>query len=235
MARPLRIEFPGAVYNVTSRGNAREPIYLNDRDRSVFLAVLAETVKRYGWICHAYSLMDDHYHLLVETPEPNLSLGMRHLNGVYTQAFNGRYKRVGHLFQGRFRSILVEKDSHLLELSRYAALNPVRVGVVKGPGDWPWSSYRATAGMGKAPAFLSVDWMLHQFGKTKKEAWKRYVDFVHEGLSAESPMKEVTGQIIYGGESFVAKIQKLLAKRTLGEEIPRRERRVPAIPCVPLS
>ena len=111
MARPLRLEFPGAIYHITSRGNAREDIFVDDRDREVFLSVLTDTVDRYNWLCHAYCLMDNHYHLLIETPDPTLSLGMRQLNGVYTQAFNRMHHRVGHIFQGRYKSILVEKLS----------------------------------------------------------------------------------------------------------------------------
>jgi REP-associated tyrosine transposase len=127
MARPLRLEFPGAIYHLTGRGNARQKIFFADPDRELFLDTFGGVVSRYGWICHAYCLMANHYHLLVETPKANLSLGMRQLNGVYTQAFNRRHKRVGHLFQGRFKAILVEKESYLLELCRYIVLNPVRV------------------------------------------------------------------------------------------------------------
>jgi len=126
MARPLRIEFPGAVYHVTSRGNARRKIYRDDEDREAFLATLAWVAERFGWRCHAYCLMDNHFHLLLETPQPNLSRGMRQLNGVYTQSFNRRHRKAGHLFQGRFKAILAEKDSYLLELARYIVLNPVR-------------------------------------------------------------------------------------------------------------
>ena len=145
MARPLRIEYPGAVYHVTSRGNARESIFLEDTDRQIFLEVLEAVVGKYNWLCHAYCLMDNHYHILVETPDPNLSLGMRQLNGVYTQGFNRRHNRVGHVFQGRYKSILVEKNEHLLELCRYIVLNPVRAGLVSNPGKGDWSSYRSTA------------------------------------------------------------------------------------------
>jgi putative transposase len=146
MSRPLRIEFPGAFYHVTSRGNARKKIFLNDIDRVSFIETLAWVVERFGWICHAYCLMDNHFHLLIETPMPNLSLGMRQLNGVYTQRFNRRHKRVGHLFQGRFKSILVEQDRYLLELCRYIVLNPVRAKMVAASEEYPWSSYRATVG-----------------------------------------------------------------------------------------
>jgi len=157
MARPLRIEFEGAVYHVTSRGNAREDIFLSDSDREMFLKTLAHVVDRFGWVCHAYYLMGNHYHLMIETPQANLSRGMRQLNGIYTQRFNREYHRVGHVFQGRFKSILVEKDAYLLELSRYIVRNPVAAGMVNDVTAWPWSSYRATAGDISAPGFLRVD------------------------------------------------------------------------------
>lgn len=165
MSRPLRLEFPGAIYHVTSRGNARQAIVADDRDRSQWLTLLAHVVARYGWLCHAYCLMDNHYHLLIETPQPNLSLGMRQLNGRYTQAYNRRHARVGHLFQGRFTAILVEKEAHLLELCRYVVLNPVRANLVTHPRLWAWSSYRATVGETKAPVWLMTDWILSQFGQ----------------------------------------------------------------------
>jgi REP element-mobilizing transposase RayT len=147
MARPLRIEYSGAVYHITSRGNAREKIYIDDQDRENFLGVLGEVVRKYNWLCHAYCLMDNHYHLLVETPDANLSIGMRQLNGVYTQLYNRRHRRTGHIFQGRYKAILVDKDNYLLELSRYVVLNPVRARLAKLPEHWKWSSYGATAGV----------------------------------------------------------------------------------------
>lgn len=131
MARPLRLEFPGAIYHVTARGNARNAIFLDDEDRALFLGGLGEVVTRFGWLCHAYCLMDNHYHLLIETPEGNLSLGMRQLNGIYTQRFNQRHGCVGHVFQGRFKAIVVDRDSYLLELCQYAVLNPIRAGMVE--------------------------------------------------------------------------------------------------------
>jgi putative transposase len=130
MARPLRLEFAGAIYHLTSRGNARQKVFFSDADRELFLSTLAGVVSRYGWFCHAYCLMANHYHLLIETPKANLSIGMRQLNGIYTQSFNRRHNRVGHLFQGRFKAIVVERESHLLELCRYIVLNPRRVKAV---------------------------------------------------------------------------------------------------------
>ena len=150
MARPLRIEFAGALYHVTARGNARQDIYEDDDDRRIFLKYLARVCDRHEWLCHAYCLMPNHYHLLVETGKPTLSKGMMYLNGVYTQYYNRQHARVGHLFQGRFKAVLVEKDAYLLELSRYIVLNPVR-GVAKLAKGWLWSSYRATAGLAPSP------------------------------------------------------------------------------------
>jgi putative transposase len=225
MVRPLRIEYPGAVYHVTSRGNAREAIFLSDADRQTFLDVLADTVRKYNWLCHAYCLMDNHYHLVIETPDPNLSLGMRQLNGVYTQAFNRVHQRVGHVFQGRYKSIVVEKDSHLLELCRYVVLNPVRAGMAAKPDKWRWSSYQSTAYAGTVPDYLTVDWVLGQFSAKKTAARSRYRKFVAEGMVREmQPWKEVVGQVFLGGESFVARMEELLGNRREIGEIPRAQR-----------
>jgi REP element-mobilizing transposase RayT len=207
MARPLRLEFPHAVYHVTSRGNARQKIVRTDIDRQAFLAALALVVDRFSWRCHAYCLMDNHYHLLIETPLPNLSLGMRQLNGPYTQSFNRRHRRVGHLFQGRFKAILVEKDAHLLELCRYVVLNPVRAKLFKRPERWAWSSYRATAGQSAVPAFLTVTWILEQFASRLRVAQQRYQAFVMDGIGGEGPWDQLRGQLYLGSDTFVARHQ----------------------------
>ena len=219
MARPLRLEFAGAVYHLTSRGNARQKVFFTDEDRQLFLDTLAQVVSRYGWICHAYCLMANHYHLLVETPKANLSIGMRQLNGIYTQSFNRRHKRVGHLFQGRFKAILVEKESYLLELCRYIVLNPVRVKGGAEMGAWKWSSYRATAGLASVPEFLSIDWLLEQFGKNRPAAQKQYRAFVREGLESR-PWEKLKGQIYLGSEEF---IERHSAEDKEIREIPRAQ------------
>jgi REP element-mobilizing transposase RayT len=219
MARPLRIEYPGAVYHVTSRGNARQDIVADDRDRSQFLTMLAHVVDRFGWRCHAYCLMNNHYHLLLETPQPNLSLGMRQLNGRYTQAYNRRHERVGHLFQGRFTAILVEKEAHLLELCRYVVLNPFRAKMVSHPRLWAWSSYRATVGETQAPNWLTIDWILGQFSHQVGPARDRYRTFVAEGRGGPQPWDQLTGQIYLGSEDFVAQHQPNRVIR----DIPRRQ------------
>jgi putative transposase len=150
-----RIEFAGALYHITSRGNGRKHIYASDSDRRMWLEVFGEVCRRFNWACHAYCLMGNHYHLLVETPESNLSLGMRQLNGVYTQRFNRSQNRVGRVFQGRYKAILVEKGSYLRELARYIVLNPVRARLVRSAKDWAWSSYSATAGFENSAPWLN--------------------------------------------------------------------------------
>ena len=217
MSRPLRLEFPGAVYHLTSRGNARRKIFFSDTDRTNFLDTLSQVISRFSWICHAYCLMANHYHLLIETPKPNLSLGMRQLNGLYTQSFNRRHKRVGHLFQGRFKAIVVQKESYLLELCRYIVLNPVRIKGDVRIDAWKWSSYRATAGLVSVPEFLNTDWVLSQFGKNRPTAHKRYREFVRDGL-ASRPWEAVRGQIYLGSEKF---IEKHSAENVELTEIPR--------------
>ncbi|MFN7087552.1 MAG: REP-associated tyrosine transposase [Burkholderiales bacterium] len=224
MARPLRIEFPGAVYHVTSRGNARQKIFRDDEDRETFLATFAWVVERFGWRCHAYCLMDNHFHLLIETPQPNLSRGMRQLNGVYTQGFNRRHRKAGHLFQGRFKAILVEKDSYLLELARYIVLNPVRAKMVKAPERYAWSSYRPTLGLAPMPAALTPDWILEQFAATRPAARKRYAEFVHAGIGHASPWQQLKGQVLLGSEAFIEKMAPKLKESSTTLEIPKRQR-----------
>tara|TARA_Y200000002_G_C22480933_1_gene578715 strand:+ start:109 stop:639 length:531 start_codon:yes stop_codon:yes gene_type:complete len=170
MARPLRIQYPGAVYHVTSRGDRRENIYESDADRQAFLSTLWDVCERFNWICHAWCLMSNHYHLVIETPEANLSKGMRQLNGVYTQRFNRQHSKVGHLFQGRFKGILVQKDSYLVELLRYVVLNPVRAKMVVDVSDWPWSSYHVMVGKSTSPRCMNRAWLLSNFGKRSETA-----------------------------------------------------------------
>jgi REP element-mobilizing transposase RayT len=181
MSRPLRLELAGGVYHVTSRGDGQEDIYLSDADRLAWLDVFGQVCARFNWVCHAWCQMTNHYHLLIETPEANLSQGMRQLNGVYTQRFNRAHERVGHVFQGRYKAILVERDSYLLELARYVVLNPLRAGMVRRLENWPWSSYLATCGQVASPEWLQTDWILAQFGRQRASAIRKYVEFVHEG------------------------------------------------------
>jgi len=224
MARPLRLEFPGAIYHVTSRGNARLPVYQHDGDRREFLALLGAVVDRFHWLCHGYCLMDNHYHLVVETPEGNLSAGMRQLNGVFTQRVNRRHGRVGHLFQGRFKAILVDRDAYLLELCRYVVLNPVRAGMVASPGDHLWSSYRATVGEEPPPSWLTTDWVLSQFGARRGPARERYRRFIRDGLDAPSPWEALRGQVVLGDEGFLQRLAPLLRGAEALAEVPRAQR-----------
>jgi REP element-mobilizing transposase RayT len=220
MARPLRIEFPGAVYHVTGRGNQQRTTFEDDADRGLFLAVLARSVDRFDLTLHAYCLMGNHYHLLVETPSAGLGRAMRDVNGVYTQAFNSRHRTVGHLFQGRYKAILVERDAHMLELARYVVLNPVRAGLCKSPDEYRWSSYRATAGLEPVPPLLTVDWLLAQLAGRPARARERYRAFVADGLGVD-PFADLRG-VVLGDDEFVA---ETTAKRSATGEAPRGERR----------
>jgi REP element-mobilizing transposase RayT len=232
MARPLRIEYPNAVYHVTSRGNARNKIFLSDQDRENFLFVLSSVIKRFNWLCHAYCLMDNHYHLMIETPDANLSRGMRQLNGVYTQKYNWWHSKTGHIFQGRYKSILIEKENYLLELSRYVVLNPVRANMVQKSEERKWSSYEATAGLKTVPDYLTVGWILGLFSRNNKEAQKQYRKFVIEGIQQDSPWNDLQGQILLGEEGFIDKFKDHLTDKEKIKEIPRAQRYVnrPALP-----
>lgn len=221
MARPLRLEFAGALYHLTARGNARAEIYRDDEDRQLFLELLSKEIAQQGWRCYAYCLMSNHYHILIETPEGNLVSGMRRLNGVYTQAFNRRHRRVGHVFQGRYKAIVVDRDSYGLELCRYIVLNPVRAKMVKRPQDWRWSSYRATAGFASAADWLDVAWVLGQFGHRARTAYRR---FVSEGIGQASPWEHLRGQIWLGGEEFRKRMGKLVQGKPLSNVAKAQQR-----------
>ena len=220
MSRPLRIEFPGALYHVMARGNAREPIFHIDADREAFCAGLDRVCERFEWRLWAYCLMDNHYHLLVETLKPNLSRGMREVNGVYTQAFNRRHDRVGHVLQGRYKAVLVDKDSYLLELSRYIVLNPVRARLCRSPADWLWSSYLATLGEAGAPDALAVADTLALFSSRVGAARRAYARFVAEGLNQLPPQEKQ--QLYLGDDAFVTRMaQKAISPSS---EVPRSQR-----------
>jgi REP element-mobilizing transposase RayT len=226
MSRPIRIEFSGALYHVTSRGDRREAIYEDEEDRERFLALLGNVASDFNWVCHAWCLMGNHYHLVIETPDGNLSKGMRQLNGVYTQYSNRRHRRVGHLFQGRYKAILVDGDSYLLELARYVVLNPVRAGMVKEPGEWPWSSYLAMVGKQPSPPWLETDGLLAAFGQKRAVAIRRYREFVFQGIGEESIWINLKSQVFLGDEDFVAKSLSHAAG-TEDVNVPRAQRRPP--------
>ena len=224
MARPLRIEFAGALYHVTARGNAQAPIFLDDDDRIYFLNQLARAADRCDWLVHGYCLMGNHYHLLVETRENTLAKGMKYLNGTYSQRFNHSHGRVGHVFQGRYKAILVEKEAHLLELNRYVVLNPVRADMVHSAKDWPWSNYRATAGLIDKPDWLEVAWTLACFGRKRTEATQAYAAFVAEGRNQPAPWEQLRNQIYLGSEAFVDEMQRKLDPEQSLADIPSRQK-----------
>lgn len=228
MSRPLRIEYEGALYHVTSRGNHKSAIFEDDEDRRAFLSLLSDVVSGMGWVCYGYCLMSNHYHLIIETPRANLCRGMRQLNGVYTQASNRRHGRVGHLFQGRYKSIIVDADVYLLELSRYVVLNPVRANMVDDVSQWPWSSYAAMAGLEKVPSLLSVNPVLAHFSRQRDKAQQLYANFVAEGVNKESVWSDLKQQIFLGHDDFVSKVQEKAKGECLDSNIPKVQQLAPA-------
>ena len=225
MTRPLRIQYPGAYYHITSRGNERRNIFRGTGDRNQFLSYLKSAYLRYGAVIHVYCLMDNHYHLLLETPIGNLSQIMRHINGAYTNYFNIRHKRSGHLLQGRYNSFLVEADSYAGELSRYIHLNPVRAGIVDMPERFRWSSHRCYLGKRKRPEWLAEDFILSYFDNDNGNARQKYDEFVKAGINVEgeSPLEETVASTILGSDNFIESIKdKYLDKK-------KRDRIVPAL------
>ncbi len=214
MSRPLRIEFPGAVYHVTSRGDRREDIFVDDTDRAMLLTVVAQGLARFDAQLLSYCLMSNHYHFVLQTRRGNLSALMRHINGVYTQAFNRRRGKMGHLFQGRFKAILVDREAYLLEVCRYVELNPVRAGMVAAVGEWPWSSYRAHVGLADVPTWLgSAELQGYLLGRDVESAADRaaaaraYAVLVSAGLGVNLWEGGLNRQIFLGDDEFVQKMQ----------------------------
>lgn len=224
MSRPLRLEFPGALYHVTARGNRLASIFHDDYDRRTWISVLRNTCARFNISVHAYCQMTNHYHLLLETADGNLSRGMHYLNSVYAQHINRRHALVGHLFQGRFHAVLVQRERHLLELARYVVLNPVRAGMVASPGQWDWSSYHWTVANADPPPWLQTAWLLGQFGDTRSDAVQRYRQFVQQGAGCTSPLKQAKHQLILGDAGFVAR-QRENALDRASSGISRAQRR----------
>lgn len=229
MARPLRLEFAGALYHVTSRGDRREDIFLCDDDRMEWLEVLGTVCSRFNWVVHAYCQMTNHYHLLLETVEGNLSGGMRQLNGLYTQRFNRRHGLSGHLFQGRYKAILVQKETYLLELMRYVVLNPLRAGMVDSLEDWRWSSYPLVIGQEAPPPWLDTEWLLGQFGSRRGEARNAYRQFVMAGKGLPSPLENTRHQLVLGDDAFAERHRQTKDAETL-REVSKAHRRSVALP-----
>ena len=222
MARPLRIEYIGALYHITARGNERKPIYREEGDYQKFLDILSELPQRYGVIIHGYVLMGNHYHLLIETPLGNITRVMHYLNATYTGYFNKKYNRVGHLFQGRYKGYLIEKERYLVSVSKYIHLNPVRAKMVKRPEEYRWSSYGEY--MRKKNGWLSCEWILGQYSKEEAKARRLYKAFVEEGLTLkENPFEALKGGVILGSERFIEEIKKKI-KLKKHREIPESRR-----------
>ena len=224
MARPLRLNVRGGFYHVVSRGNERRTIYPKTEDRRRFLVIFEKVTKTFNVRCHSYCLMGNHYHLLLETPDGNISKAIRQLNGVYAQWFNRRHQRVGHLFQGRFTSRLIDVDAYLLAVARYIVQNPVRANLVAHPSSWIWSSYRALAGMVEPPAFLTTNWLLQSFDSVdRNRARKRYCRFIDTNLQDDDERIRGSGPIL-GSDAFIQKHRCEIAESTPLQEIPREQR-----------
>lgn len=232
MARPLRIEYPGAYYHVINRGNAGESIFKSNRDYEKFLEYLATAADRFAIVIHSYCLMTNHYHLLVETPEANLSAAIQWLNVSYATYFNRKRNRHGHLFQGRFKAVLVEADEYLAQLSRYIHLNPVKAKMVVAPQDYSWSSYAYFIGEREAPEWLTTA-LLRQFSKQRKSAIKHYRAFVEDidADSVENPNKQSVAGCVLGESAFVLWVQEtFLSDDRDAREIPQLKKLQPLIP-----
>jgi len=232
MTRPLRVEYPDAFYHVINRGNYQEKIYINDRDKEKFLEYLEIAADRFSINFHGYCLMSNHYHLLVQTPDANLSKAMQWINVSYATYFNRKRDRHGHLFQGRFKAILIDADEYLKHLSRYIHLNPVRAKMVSSPAEYQWSSYAAFIGQQKAPKFLETNWLLTIFGRNKKQAKGNYQDFVEkvDAKAVENPNKQVTEGFLLGDANFVKWVKEtFLSGRNDEKEIPQLNKLKPRI------
>ncbi|HEX7151667.1 MAG TPA: transposase [Thermoanaerobaculia bacterium] len=227
MARPLRIEFPGALYHITSRGNEQRRIFKSDRDRTQFLLFLGEVARRFGWSVTAYVLMSNHFHLVIQTPEPNLSKGMHWLKGTYAAWFNRHHRRSGHLFQGRFHALLVEKESYFTQVLRYVVLNPVRAGMVRRPEDYRWSSYRATAGLTVAPEWLDVSAALAIFGSELPAARAEYQAFVENGIGCTKRLwDELVNALYLGTEPWLKQMRTIVESKPRSTDHPLAQRAV---------
>ena len=210
MSRPLRIEFPGAVYHVTARANGLQQLFTDINDGSCFMELLGREIAQHRWICHAYCLLEDHYHLVIETPEANLSRGMGRLNMSYSQWFGRQHDQRGHLFYGRYKSIILQKERHLLEVCRHVVLNPVRVQAVNRADHWKWSSYRPLAFEEPEPSWLHRDWLLEQLSRkaeSSANAWRIYIE---EGIDAPSPWENLRAGHYLGDEAFLNGITQLI-------------------------
>lgn len=204
MARQLRVEYEGAIYHITARGNERKKIFFTERDYQRFKEYLVIAQERFGCVLHAYVLMGNHYHMILETKEKNLSRVMHYLNSSYTTYINVKRKRNGHLLQGRFKSIVVDKDGYLLELSRYLHLNPVRAGMAQRPEEYRYSSYKAYIDRRQTDC-IKTEMILEMIAPTASVATQKYREFVERGMGVEldNPLKKAYGGLILGSEGFI--------------------------------
>lgn len=228
MSRPLRIEFENALYHVTSRGNNRELIFVDETDRTTLLHAIEQGMARFDATVFAYCLMGNHYHLVLQTRQANLSRLMRHVNGTYAQAHNRRHAKVGHLFQGRFHAILVQDDAYFLEACRYVDLNPVRAGFVSQPHEWHWSSFRAHVGRARRPPWLDSQGLHQALGPHTdvEDGCTAYARFVAEGRDVKLWDDALTGQIYLGDEAFVHRMQEKILGLRNESEIPLVQREI---------
>ena len=226
MPRRQRIQAAGAAYHVTANGVARSALFRDDRDWQTFLDLVAEAVARLEWTCHAYCLMSTHYHLLVQTPLPNLSAGMQRLNSCYVQQFNRRHREVGARLARRFGDVMVTSEPHALELFRYISMNPVRAGICKNPADWKWSSYAAHIGVGRRPSFLTLEWVRAYFGSDPVRAAQRLASFVLDKADAPALVKGSDPRHDRGMASGYTGPERRSGKdRRSGQERRKKERR----------
>jgi putative transposase len=227
MARPLRIEFADAIHHVTSRGNERRSIFRDDTDRRMFLQLLGQAVKRFGWSVTAWVLMTNHFHLVLQTPEPNLSRGMHWLNGRYSSWFNRRHKRCGHLLQGRFKSILVQGENYLREVIRYTVLNPVRAGMVALPEQYRWSSFRSSAGIDPVNDWLDDASLLELFDPDPSHAQQLYREFVMARVDSQERLwDQVLNGMYFGSAVWAKRMRKMVESRPRSTDHPKVQRAV---------
>ncbi|MBU2568173.1 MAG: transposase [Elusimicrobia bacterium] len=221
MARPLRLEFAGAVYHVTARGNERRQIFREKSDYRKLFEILCQVKERYQLIFYAYVFMPNHYHLLVETRGANLTRAMHFIQTLYTIYFNRKYARVGHLFQGRYRALIVDRENYLLELTRYIHLNPLRAGLVHKVENYRMSSSRDYLGM-RAGEVVNTDWILSRFSAEKQKAQRMYKQFCMEGrgITWDKIREKIYGQLIVGTKEFTQEIKQRISKVKIDREIP---------------
>ncbi|MGY9020074.1 MAG: transposase [Alphaproteobacteria bacterium] len=221
MSRPLRIEYPGAVYHVTARANGRQQLFTSIEDGSYFVQLLAREISQHKWLCHAYCLLEDHYHLVIETPEANLGRGMGRLNMAYSQWFGREHDQRGHLFHGRYKSIVLQKERHLLEVCRHVVLNPVRVQAVNCADHWKWSSYRPIAFEESEPTWLHRNWLLNHLASDSGDpagSWRAYIE---KGVHAASPWDDLRAGHYLGDEAFLTDITDRIRQLPL-DQVPAK-------------